>query len=213
MKLPQPLPFWFCVSHTLYSSSNSWRFCVLKYWSLLEARPTKSNWDSWDLGYYLARCWPSPKMVPSHQERPVLLLSYDFVLNSGSATHCQALSSAPSTVTERFSRYLDTPLYQSSNQPNEMWIHDTSITCCSTEYHQRGRILSLKHKWDVRRVVCNNMRISVIHLSIHWTFSHPQTQEFFLHLDAWWMTEVLGISQLWWLWPWLLGGDCVFEHS
>ena len=61
LQLLQPPHFWFCMSHALYTSSNSWHLSVVKHWSLLEACPTKSNREGCDLGYYLARCWPSQK--------------------------------------------------------------------------------------------------------------------------------------------------------
>ena len=103
-------------------------------------------------------------MVPSLQERPVLVLGYYLVLIPGSAPHCQAQSSDPSMVKEvkmsTFTFYLQTSHY-------EMWIHDTSITHHSTKYHLRSKILSLKPRWDIRRVICNNTKFSAIHLSVH----------------------------------------------
>ena len=160
----------------------------MKYWSLLQANSTKWNQEGWDLGCYLVRCRPSQKMVPSYQKKkkmPVLLLRCDLVLNLGSAPHCHAQSSASSTVTGL--QDVQTLLYTNlQTSRNEMWIYDSSIIHCSTKYYQRGTILNLKHRWDVRRVVCNNMSISVINFSIHSEiFSHPQTQDLFMQLDEW----------------------------
>ena len=118
---------------------------------------------------------------------------YDLVLNPVSTTHCQTLGSALSTVTVQILHF------KTAAMKCGFMTLPSLATALHTIREVGFLVLNTGGKLEGPYQITRECPL--------WTFSCPRRA-----LPAW-IREALGISRLWWLWPWLLSGAVVFEYS